>query len=448
MPRRRPTTAMPRQQRQREQPPMRDTSPVPWESQWGLKDTSQLPTMDDMFSVLVPPDRAAQAANITRIHEAVYDRPPILPAAYKKLDELIILKQELYYDYRQQPDYETICRDTVQVIEDYPYERLQRGLEQKDCPMMLELGIRSLMDMTANFELLESLTALDLPVMDSRGKQREQMHGSTFEHRKRALAACAWLSLLHHFEGKPERVWSLHTLKDPCAWLSNAAHQATMLCWQEPIPPIALRIASCLMQIGRWYRVDIRTVEGTERFGALWRTYDDFLIWQAEREQQRVAKVLFAPNRYQCAADGCGIQAINSRALRRCGGDCSDESKAHYCNLHCQKKHWFIHRSSCKRGLSTPPIEDDDGNPDWVDVDEHDTKYTDHIPLPDHRLLWSFKGDIIRIRSSTFSPEFLRAYRVLWYPMCVRNINAVWLERDSRKPDRRRLCMNCGLAHE
>ncbi|KAI0737075.1 hypothetical protein C8Q80DRAFT_1115421 [Daedaleopsis nitida] len=382
------------------------------------------------------------------MHEVVVNRPPIVPAAYANLDDLVILKQELYYDYRKPPDYRVVYRDIVQMIHDYPYERLQRGVQLKDGPMMLELGIRSIVGcevqgynyMEDVLELLERLTGLELPIMSLTGKTVEEIHGVDYKLRKRALAACAWLNFLCHFTCDPEG--SLYAYYER-PWLHNAAYYATMLCLQEPIPPIALRIGNWLMQLGRRYRVDIRAMEGFEKFAALWRTYDDFMISQAAAEKQRLTKILGAPNRYRCAADGCGIQAINSRALRKCSGNCPEQFKPHYCSLECQKKHWFVHRYACKRCLPSPPIVDDDNDPDWVDIEKYDTRYIDNS-LPDW-LIWSewngpeifidfphpgtsYEGDIIRVRSKTFGPEFLRSYRWLWQAPSFLRVNIDYSE--------------------
>lgn len=81
--------------------------------------------------------------SIPRIHEIVFNRPPVLPAVYANLDDLVILKQELYYDYRKVPDYRKVYRDAIRWIQEYPYEKLKRGEQVYDGPMMLELGVRS-----------------------------------------------------------------------------------------------------------------------------------------------------------------------------------------------------------------------------------------------------------------------------------------------------------------
>lgn len=103
------------------------------------------------------------------------------------------------------------------------------------------------------------------------------------------------------------------------------------------------------------------------------------------------------------------------------------------------QQHWFVHQHACTQGLSSLPIMDDDSDPAWIDVKKYETKYPNAI-LPDW-LVWSelhgaeifidfphpgrcYKGDIIRVRSKTFGPEFLRSYRAMWQiPQYSRKFN-------------------------
>ncbi|TFK89502.1 hypothetical protein K466DRAFT_564102 [Polyporus arcularius HHB13444] len=358
---------------------------------------------------------------IPRIHEVVFNRPPVLPAVYANLDDLVILKQELYYDYRKVPDYRKVYRDAIRWIQEYPYEKLKRGEQVYDGPMMLELGVRGIVDcevdpqydMTfpAILELLEGLTGIELPLLSLNGKKPPTITGTSFQLRKRALAACAWLNFQSQFCLDSEG--SLHAIMER-PWLNNAAYYANMLCWEGPIPFIVIRIASYLTTLQKRFGVDFRKIEGFKEMISMWRAYDDYLVWQADQEKLRLTKVRKAPNRYRCAADGCGVQAVNKKAMR---------------SPHCQDKHWFVHRYACKQGLAAPAILDDDGDPAWIDVEKYDTSYP-NVSLPDW-LVWSewngpeifidfphrgrdYKGEIIRLRTKTFGPEFLRSFRCMW----------------------------------
>ncbi|KAH9929822.1 uncharacterized protein B0H18DRAFT_996426 [Fomitopsis serialis] len=68
--------------------------------------------------------------------------------------------------------------------------------------------------------------------------------------------------------------------------------------------------------------------------------------------QHKVAK---APNAYQCAAEGCGIQGTRKAALMRCSGKCEGLNKPHYCSKECQRKDWQHHKSACKKGTPIVP---------------------------------------------------------------------------------------------
>ncbi|RPD57293.1 hypothetical protein L227DRAFT_552388 [Lentinus tigrinus ALCF2SS1-6] len=416
---------------------------------------------------------------IPRIHEVIFNRPPILPAVYANLDDLVILKQELYYDYRKVPDYRKVYRDTIRWIQEYPYEKLKRGEQIRDGPMMLELGIRGIVDcevdpeqdmmFPAILELLEGLTGLELPLLSLNNKKPPTVTGNTFQLRKRALAACAWLNFQSQFCLDPQG--SLHAIMER-PWLNNAAYYANMLCWEGPIPFIVIRIASYLTTLQKRFGVDFRKIEGFKEMISMWRAYDDYLVWQADQEKLRLTKVRSAPNQYRCAADGCGVQAINKKAMRRCGGSCHDSVKPYYCSHYCQDKHWFVHRYACKQGLASPPMIDDDGDSDWVDVEEYDTSYP-NVYLPDW-LVWSewngpeifldfphpgrdYKGEIIRVRSKTFGPEFLRSFRSMWQlsleerlvqeVLAERSVDRSSMTGKSRPRPNIPLCKTCGCRH-
>ena len=95
-----------------------------------------------------------------------------------------------------------------------------------------------------------------------------------------------------------------------------------------------------------------------------------------------------------------------------------------------------MHRYFCKPGIVDEHIPDDDGDPDWIDEDECITEVP-YTRLPDRRVIAAWpdseifidvphpspyrKGLVFRVRTSTFSPDFLRSYRALWEaPDCRR----------------------------
>ncbi len=93
------------------------------------------------------------------------------------------------------------------------------------------------------------------------------------------------------------------------------------------------------------------------------------------------------------------------------------------------RQHWFIHQYVCKKGLPYDPVTEDDGDPDWVDIETYKPSCPDEAGL--EFVAWDdtkdreiyidipyanryHKGEMIRLRSRTLTPEFLRWYRSLW----------------------------------
>ena len=76
------------------------------------------------------------------IHEVAVNRPQTLRTNYKNIDDLVTLKEETCYDYRLRSCHHELYRDTDRQIRDYPYERLKRGYEMKDAPLLIEHALR------------------------------------------------------------------------------------------------------------------------------------------------------------------------------------------------------------------------------------------------------------------------------------------------------------------
>ncbi|RDB16795.1 hypothetical protein Hypma_002457 [Hypsizygus marmoreus] len=76
---------------------------------------------------------------------------------------------------------------------------------------------------------------------------------------------------------------------------------------------------------------------------------------EIHKEDERIkAKREANPNRYRCAARGCGIVAVKGKSLKRCAGKCEEEYKPYYCAIECQKKDWTQHKEFCKPGVHGP----------------------------------------------------------------------------------------------
>ncbi|KAF8959771.1 hypothetical protein BDZ97DRAFT_1922743 [Flammula alnicola] len=74
-----------------------------------------------------------------------------------------------------------------------------------------------------------------------------------------------------------------------------------------------------------------------------------------EKMQQKRLK---NPNRYRCAAVGCGVQADTGKMLSQCSGQCDPDKKPSYCSKECQKADWKNHKPFCLPGAECSVIDD------------------------------------------------------------------------------------------
>lgn len=116
-------------------------------------------------------------------------------------------------------------------------------------------------------------------------------------------------------------------------------------------------------------------------------------------------------------------------------------------------QHWIIHREFCKSDTTNDftDIVADDGNPDWVDVDDFKIAVDEKEPWKRKWPLFADcegpeifidiqndspfrKGEVVRLKTRTLSPECLKAYRSLWAPV-----------KNSAKSKRRAYVEKCEL---
>ena len=153
--------------------------------------------------------------------------------------------------------------------------------------------------------------------------------------RLQATAALAWIFFRQYFWTSYPDCFEVSRgamALEQCVYLSG------ILAVSDFVPPIVPRIASWLSTVKVRYaklegRVMFREFCFTKDF---WKAYETYVEYRKIEEEIRLAKVANAPNQYRCAADGCGIQAVNKSALRKCGGDCLPDKKPHYCSVGCQ----------------------------------------------------------------------------------------------------------------
>ncbi|KAI1789029.1 hypothetical protein LXA43DRAFT_601353 [Ganoderma leucocontextum] len=339
------------------------------------------------------------------------------------------LKEELFHDYRHRPDYKNLFTEGLRSLTDMPVEKLLHGLEMKDDPLILELCIRRFsgcqydegFDFSDTMDLLQRMT----------GHPRLNcVHGPSSLLRARAAATVAWgcfRCLYWSPYSNPFADISGPSMPASATFVDGMLRFAAVCAAADFIPPIVLRIASWAMSCNALYGINVwRTPLGAP-YAPLRGTYEHHNALRNNDEAKRLAKVARAPNRYRCAADGCPIQCMTRGGLLRCGGHCLPSKKPYYCSMECQKRHWYVHRYECKQGIS---IVDDDGDPNWVDVEtykpapyqdndlsdsqvwENDENPEIFVDIPETS--WYQKGDFYRIRTKSLSPALLRSYKHLW----------------------------------
>ncbi|RDX43898.1 hypothetical protein OH76DRAFT_1173522 [Lentinus brumalis] len=282
------------------------------------------------------------------IHEVVFDIPRQHYQSYRNLHELVILKQELFYDYRTgPPSYERLYQDTIRWIEDYPYERLKRGTEACNGPLMLELCLRHFADCEVPSEeqpydpsylteLLEDIAAAnDVPLTTRPNRKTRVIKHQTPVLQQRALAACAWIEFRSHF-ALPEG-GSLYAIKNE-RLMRDAASTANVAASIDFVPTIVIRIANWLHTLKtRYGGLEVRTMPVFRENQSLWRAWEAYRKRCLKIQIAEWFKIRAASNVYWC--DGCDVQAMHKNAFRTCGGKCPPEKKPHYCSRECQQKH-------------------------------------------------------------------------------------------------------------
>ncbi|KAI0630463.1 hypothetical protein C8Q77DRAFT_1160051 [Trametes polyzona] len=372
------------------------------------------------------------------VYEVNFNLPPELyPGRIEAFEDYILLQEEVFYDYRSPPHYRDLWRKSLRRIKQYPGHKLEHGLQLTDAPMMLEYCVRvlSLCEVPITLSSMDHVTEVLQRITRVAGAsgvphRPAKVDNLTRHIQLQALAASAY-HMFYGFWSTPDAD-SLQGIKSGYL-LPNAIFAISQCVEKDFIPPIVLHIVGWLATTRARYGVDLRKLNRFREYRPLWRAYDTYLSTLRTRENLRLEKVALAPHQYRCANEGCEIQAIDKHALRRCAGRCPADRKAHYCSSYCQRRHWPIHREFCKSDTTNefPDIVDDDGDPNWVDVDDFRAPA---VPDKDFRRDWPLwaeregpeifidiandspfrKGEIFRIRTKTLSPECLKAYKRLW----------------------------------
>ncbi|KDR76932.1 hypothetical protein GALMADRAFT_138969 [Galerina marginata CBS 339.88] len=125
----------------------------------------------------------------------------------------------------------------------------------------------------------------------------------------------------------------------------------------------------------------------------------------ADGRKKMEQKRLKNPNRYCCAAVGCGIEADSGRMLLRCGGKCDADKKPSYCSKECQLADWQNHKPFCKPGAECSVI--DTGNSPRLGAGPSSKQGAIQIPIT------HADGSTHVVSSSTLDPQMLKEIRDL-----------------------------------
>ncbi|KAI0364551.1 hypothetical protein BV20DRAFT_1029529 [Pilatotrama ljubarskyi] len=365
----------------------------------------------------------------------------LYPEKYLGFEHYLMLKQQVCYDYRSLPEYRQLYAEGMRAIRQHPAHHLKRGILLSDAPVMIECCIRTLAICEVPYDtdgpdsikgILERISgiATDSPLASMKAKKEPRIKNNSPRLQLHALAAFAYMNFYAHW--LVPHVGSFHVMTENHV-MYNAAYALNVCVQRGFVPPMALHVAGWLATTKARFGVDVRQLKRFAALRSLWRAHNDYLRHIQHQDDLWHAKAAKAPHVYRCANDGCDIRATHKGALKQCAGDCPPERKPHYCSRYCQRRHWTIHREFCAERSSSECSEviDDDGDPDWNDVkDFHAPKVPD--PHWDKRWpVWAERegpeifidipnvsqyrrGEVMRLRTRTLSPECLKAYKRLW----------------------------------
>ena len=76
------------------------------------------------------------------VHEISFNVPLHLRRKHRNLDELALIRQEIWYDYRRVPDLTETYREELDRLNDVPYKSLKARARAYDGPAMFEVALR------------------------------------------------------------------------------------------------------------------------------------------------------------------------------------------------------------------------------------------------------------------------------------------------------------------
>ena len=79
------------------------------------------------------------------IHDIAFNHsyhPEPLTPLEKQIEIYVTLEQEICYDYRHQPSYQTLYESATEAFKTMTPQKLKRGLDLRIAPLMFELSLR------------------------------------------------------------------------------------------------------------------------------------------------------------------------------------------------------------------------------------------------------------------------------------------------------------------
>ncbi|KAI0737071.1 hypothetical protein C8Q80DRAFT_1222909 [Daedaleopsis nitida] len=344
---------------------------------------------------------------------------------YENMEQYLSIKISCLEDYHadRTRDPQARLKECSDYLTQWPAEKLLERANNCDADAVLELAVRYVSGCGTRMKSVEGalyvLDALLDPLCDQ-SRYVGDLASPALKAQAYSLAAHA-----HHqkfLASPPERARiqadERRFARPETLRLGSVKHGL--------VSPAVLLVGFKLHDIGQALGVDIDSqMARAKNFRFLWRAISRRVkeIHAEERTRQRKASA--RPNRYVCAAEGCGIRGDQKAALRACAGRCPQDLKPSYCSKECQTKDWSSHKPIFDSEDKAKVLElfelgdPDDGeipeeepfdeaaDDDTQDEEADRSRYARIINIPAPGL----PGGSIEITSSTLDPSMMRDLR-------------------------------------
>jgi len=278
------------------------------------------------------------------------------------LQAYLLCKIGTHFIEGQPPEFGPYIRECSEFITNNPSEELLQRIDV-DAEAVLELGIRYLSGCDAPDALAEGALWLWDMILHPSSTPIPNTSLLTIQ-RALSCAAHAYLNKYLRILDQAEAIRYLEGFFGRSRGVELQPSEYLLVAAQYANASAALGFVSpAVTNIGRWVESvaeksgrDMRNDPRYRTLTHFWRAYEARMKELDAKERKRQLKRANAPNAYQCAAEGCPIEAATKAALGRCAGPCPAELKAHYCSKACQRKDWARHKYICKSKPSSETI--------------------------------------------------------------------------------------------